>query len=335
MSIKYQILGASFNDNALYCVVDSGKKQTHLLFDCGEETLSGLRTSEIQKIDHLFLSHLHLDHVAGLDRFIRVNYDRSEKPVHVWGPAHSVSKIFNRLNSFTWNLMAGIRSTWFLHEVQASMVRVFRVEAEESFEVLHQVEEKPFNQLLVENEQFVVEAVLLDHKIPVLGFKVTEKQRLNIDPQKLAELNLTAGPWLAKVKDLKIDGKQKINLGNQSFTIEELRKRLFVQKAGDSLAYFTDFHFSSAEADLIAKYLKKCKTLICESQYLQKDVELARQNFHLTAAMAANLALRSDVQRLVLFHFSKRYKQLGCLPFLEEAKEIFSSTILPDGWLNV
>jgi ribonuclease Z len=86
MSINFRVLGAAGSDNALFVQVDSGQAVERLLFDCGDGCLSQLSFGEIQAIDHLLFSHLHMDHVGGFDSFFRCTFDRNTKPNQIWGP---------------------------------------------------------------------------------------------------------------------------------------------------------------------------------------------------------------------------------------------------------
>ncbi len=85
MSIAFEILGSPGRDNALLVRVDSGQSITRLLFDCGDGCLNAVPYSEILSTDHLFLSHLHMDHVGGFDYFFRCLFNRESKPNHIWG----------------------------------------------------------------------------------------------------------------------------------------------------------------------------------------------------------------------------------------------------------
>ena len=76
MTIHYRILGEPGRDNALLVTVDSGQSQHRLLFDCGEECLSDVAVSHTQDVEGLFFSHFHIDHIAGFDRFLRMNWCR-------------------------------------------------------------------------------------------------------------------------------------------------------------------------------------------------------------------------------------------------------------------
>ena len=83
MGIQHQVLGEPGRDNALLARVWTGQATHRLLFDCGEGCLTALSAAEIRAIDALFFSHLHIDHVAGFDAFLRLNFARPDNPVRI------------------------------------------------------------------------------------------------------------------------------------------------------------------------------------------------------------------------------------------------------------
>ena len=111
MSITFRVLGQVGRDNSLLVQVDSGHAIESLLFDCGEECLSELSIAEIQSIDHLFFSHLHMDHVGGFDSFFRCNFDRATKPNQIWGPPETARVLQHRFQGFLWNLHEQMEAT--------------------------------------------------------------------------------------------------------------------------------------------------------------------------------------------------------------------------------
>lgn len=335
MSIQFKILGKPGKDNALMVWIDSGKKFYRLLFDCGEDLLKELKYQEITSIDHLFFSHLHLDHAAGFDYFFRRNYDRSSKPVYVWGPEKTIEIIHNRLNGFTWNLVEGIPGTWFVNNINENNIVTSKFLASEGFAKKHRVKSNPFKGVIIDNKDFKIEAVILNHIIPSIAYRITEKDRININKKELELNQLEQGPWLEKVKDLSIEGKEKISFGNKIYTLGKLRELLIVNNPGASISYLSDFIYDRKSKLRAKKLISNCTTVICESQYSNDDVDLAKKNFHLTTVQAAELAKDAQVKKLILFHISERYKTKKDYPrLLKEAGEIFPETSFPDEWGN-
>src|SRR5437763_14918027 len=104
MSLSFQVLGDAGRDNALLVLIDGGRSVSRLLFDCGEGCLDQAPFADTLAIDHLFFSHLHMDHVAGFDSFFRRTYNRTDRPNHVWGPPGTADILHHRFRGFLWNL---------------------------------------------------------------------------------------------------------------------------------------------------------------------------------------------------------------------------------------
>jgi len=137
MSIAFEILGSPGRDNALLVRVDSGQSITRLLFDCGDGCLNAAPYSEILSTDHLFLSHLHIDHVGGFDYFFRCLFNRESKPNHVWGPIGTTDIVHHRFQGFLWNLHSEMSGTWRVHDVSQDEVSTSRFELCEAFTTKH------------------------------------------------------------------------------------------------------------------------------------------------------------------------------------------------------
>lgn len=333
MSISYQILGKPGRDNALMVWINAGKRMYRLLFDCGENLLTGLSQSDIKSIDYLFLSHLHIDHIAGFDYFFRRIYDRESKPVMVWGPAGTTSIIHHRLQGYIWNLVDNLPGEWQVSEIMEQMVDSKYFFLREGFSAAHIGPSFPFNGRILETEDFYVEAAILNHGIPVIAYAVQEKEGLNIDKKELEKISLQPGPWLQLLKNDKVSAGDLVEIGGKQYNLQDLRDKLLIISKGERLTYLTDFLFDNTANERAAKLINGSNTVVCESQYSTKDKELAEKNFHLTADQAAFLAEKGRAERLVLFHISERYSQHeDYLDILSQARKIFNKSFFPDEW---
>lgn len=331
MSIKFKILGKPGKDNSVISWINTGNNYYRILFDCGENTLLNVKQSEINAIDYLFFSHLHIDHAAGFDYFFRRNYDRENKHVSLFGPPDTIKIIHNRLKGYKWNLVDNSPGIWEVKDISNDKIKSSKFFTKEGFAKEHKISNKKFNGVILENKDFIVEAVHLNHIIPSLAFKVTEKNKINIDKGKLSELNLKPGAWLEKIKDISYQA-ELINIDGTKYEIDDLRKKLLVELKGQSLAYLTDFIFDASTKIVLKDFLKNCDTVICESQYKSEDKDLAEKNFHLTAKQTAEIAKNSNAGQLILFHISDRYKFDEYKQMLNQAREIFSNTHFPENW---
>jgi ribonuclease Z len=331
MGLDLQILGAPGDDNAVLVRVNTGQATHRLLFDCGEDVLKPLEFSEIQAIDHLFFSHLHMDHVAGFDAFFRANWARESRPNHLWGPAGTARILQNRFRGTLWNLHAGSGVTWLLHDVLEATVQSTRLAVHEAFEIAHLAGSRAHDGVILQHADFSVQVLVMDHRTPSLAFIVREAQKVNLEPAKLAALGLKPGAWIKALKDAPAD-QPTLEIDGVLHDIGVLRQALLTVAPGDAVAYLTDFVLDEAALSRLEVALQGCRLVVCESQYLHADLELARRNYHMTARLAAQLALRAGVHELVLFHVSTRYTPAQWEAMLEEARVVFPNTHFPSYW---
>jgi ribonuclease Z len=331
MSISYQILGKPSNDNALLVRIDSGQQIEHLLFDCGEGCLEKVPVGIVQKIDHLFFSHLHMDHIAGFDSFFRSNYNRNTRPNHIWGPPQTARIIQHRFQGFMWNLHGSMSCPWIVSDIYPQEYTTYRYELQEAFSVNHPMQTCQYQKTLFETKNYEVGVFTLNHRTPSLAYLIREKPSLNIDVQKMNALGLSSGPWLKLFKELK-EGCVVSQSSGTSYTFKELRKSLLLEKPGDSIAYLTDFLPDKQTIKDVAAFLDGCQTIVCEAHYRNSDIELARQNYHSTTGLTASIALKANADKLVLIHISDRYDLRQYGEILNEAREIFPSSYFSAEW---
>lgn len=330
MAIRIRVLGAAGRDNALHVEIDSGHAVRRLLFDCGEGCLSGLTSAEVQLIDDVFFSHFHMDHVAGFDGFFRMNFAREGEQNRIWGPPGTGKILHHRFRSYLWNLHENLGAIWRVSDIGETEIKTWRYELPEAFETAHEeaalVRE---GRMILDEDDFIVEAMTLDHLTASMAYKVTEKTRWNIDPQRLASLGLKPGPWLKALKDPAALPDDAMVEGRRA---GELRTELLVPTPGDAVAYLTDFLLDETAAERLVPWLAGCRHVVCESQYRAADLELARKNYHMTSVQAAALARDAGVGELVLFHVSGRYVREERAALLAEAREVFPAARFPEGW---
>ncbi len=334
MTITYDILGEPGRDNALLVTIDSGQSQHRLLFDCGEGCLSKIPISQIQAIEAVFFSHFHIDHVAGFDTFLRMNWSRPETPVRVFGPPGAIPIVHHRLQGYTWNLVAGLPGEWIATEVDEQKLRSSRFLTSEGFETEHEIAASVMTgNVVYQGDSFEVRTHTLDHGTPCLAYAVCEDDRQNIDTDVLGDLGLQPGSWLKVIKDTGVAGSTPISVAGEEYLVGNLRSRLLTSSPGDSIAYVTDFILEEeADEDQLVRFLSGCRTMVCENNYRDADADLARKNFHMTSSDVARLAGRVGPQDLVLFHVSDRYGVQEWQEQLEEVCARFDRAMYPKAW---
>jgi ribonuclease Z len=327
--LDIKILGTPPNDNALFVVANDGKSQTKMLFDCGADTVSSLPIGDIQSIEHLFLSHMHMDHISGFDAFFRVNFGRQNMENNIWGPTGSAAILQHRFQGFWWSHAAELKGTWYVHDVDGDSIHSFRFEAHEAFSICHDEGSRPNDGVLVETKSISVSAIPLKHHGLCLGYVGREPRKLNVQSAALAELGLKPGPWMAA---LKMGNTPHIEIDGVVHNCDELRGKLIREEDGDSFAYLTDFVADAEQREHIAPYLHNVRKIYAEAQYAKEDSALAVKYHHSTVDQIAQLAGMAGAEQYILLHLSRRYSPQQWVEMRDCAREIFSASDYIKEW---
>lgn len=162
--------------------------------------------------------------------------------------------------------------------------------------------------------RFKIEARFLRHGVDNLAWRIQEADTYKFDAEKLKAYGVR-GPSVAlleKEGSLMIEGK-KVTLDQ----VASLRQ-------GDVFAVVIDTRYTENAVEAA----RGAKLLLCESTYLEEHRALAEAHFHLTAKQAAQIALEAGAKKLILTHYSARYRDLE--PFELEARLIFPNTFAAD-----
>ncbi|HKJ70829.1 MAG TPA: MBL fold metallo-hydrolase [Gammaproteobacteria bacterium] len=314
-------------DPALYVHLRHTRRA--LLFDLGDIPHLGPR--QLLALDHVFVSHAHMDHFAGFDRLLRVVLGR-ERTIGLFGPEGFSDRVAAKLGGYTWNLAAGYRNhlQFEVTEVPAGRRARFRVQTGFAREDL----EAAPGELLVAEPGLRVRATVLDHRTPCLAFALEEPEHLAIWPDRLQAQGLAPGDWLASLKeavragapdDTPLPVAWREPRGKPATRpLGELRDALLSRGRGQKLAYVVDAGYSEANARRIVELAAGADRLYIEAAFLDADAERAAATFHLTARQAGELARRAGVREVIPFHFSSRYQ--GRFAALEaEARAAFGA----------
>ena len=263
------------------------------LLDCGEGTQVPLRKNKLKfsKINHIFISHLHGDHMYGLvgliSTFMLLN---RQTDLHVYGPKGIKEIILLQLrysNSFTgYNL--------YFHEL----------ESKES-------------EVIFEDDKVIVKTIPLQHRIYTNGFLFQEKpkeRKLNVAAVEEYQIDKA---YYRKIKyggNITLDNGQIIPNAELSFDPEPTK----------SYAFCSDTIYNEAIVPLI----QNADVLYHEATFLESEADKAEKTMHSTAKQAATIAKLANVKHLVLGHYSTRYSSIEL--FQQEAETIFPSVLLGD-----
>jgi len=303
-----------YGDPVLYVETQFDKRA--LLFDLGD--ISALSPRKIQCIEHVFISHAHIDHFVGFDLLLRVLVGR-EKTVHIFGPEGFIDRVHHKLQAYQWNLVDR-----FLYDL------IFDVSEINAFGLAHAARFRLKNAFIEENldcevspkgaiysePAFLISAAVLEHGLPCLAFALQERIHVNIWKSRLSELNLPVGPWLRHLKRAVVEGLP------EDHTIEVTPSELLPARAmplgalrgvltitpGQRIGYVTDAADTPANRQAIIDLVRGADLLFIEAAFAEADASLARERAHLTTRAAGEIARAAGVRRVEPFHFSPRYE---------------------------
>ncbi len=260
------------------------------LIDCGEGAQTQMRKYKIgfSKINHIFISHLHGDHIFGLIGLISTLALLGRKnDLHIY--SHSELQKF---------LTAQIQ---FLYPDDIS------------FKIIYHPLNFKKEQKIFEDKLVMVKSFPLNHRIPTCGFRFDEKPLLpNLRPEKIEQYHIP------------IRDRQRIKEGGD-FTTEDgqliSHDELTIKKHQPrSYAFCSDTRFDESYIESV----RNVDLLYHEATFAEENRMLAQTTYHSTGKDAAAVAAKAQVGKLIIGHFSARYKDLS--PILKEALEIFQNT---------
>jgi ribonuclease Z len=307
--VQARLFNGPFYDPGLFIDFRFGRRA--LLFDLGETT--SLSARELVRVSHAFVSHMHMDHFAGFDRLLRLLLYR---PSTLWliGPPGLVRAVEAKLAAYTWNLLGEESVDFAITAVDYGgngFVRAGSFRAREGFR-RRDAEPPPCAPgIVLDEEEFRIEAAVLDHGTPCLAFALQEKIRVNVVRQGLAELGLVPGPWLKAAKravragapaDLPITVSPELTL-----PLGRLGEKAIRTAPGQRIAYIVDAACHEENLARMQAIALGADQLFIEAAFMDEDRGLAASRRHLTARQAGGIARRAGVARLVPFHFSTRY----------------------------
>lgn len=265
----------------------------YYLIDCGEGTQIKLSEYGFRrtKMNTIFISHLHGDHVFGLPGLITsLGHFSRKSPLTIIGP--------NGLEKYLLDILKSSYSHL-------------------SFQLVIKEFDPSISQDVYSDKNIQVRSFPLFHRIPTMGYRFTEKEKpLNIKPEVIKKYGLN----IAQIKSVKARNDIELPSGeilpNSSLTQKEIPPK--------SYAYCSDTSFNQE----ILEHIVKVDLLYHESTYLHELQELALERGHSTALEAGIMAKKAEAGTLILGHFSNRYPNLN--PLLIEAKTQFENSFLAE-----
>ncbi|MGI5172069.1 ribonuclease Z [Treponema sp. OMZ 840] len=262
------------------------------LFDGGEGTQVSLRRLNLKwkKINAIFVSHTHADHVTGLPGILMLSSQvERDEPLYIYGPP----KIAEYIESSRSVLDMYINYPIIVKEIEAPCV-------------------------CYEGDGFYVRAFPLKHTKTCVGYTLEELDRPGeFKPEKAKELNVPVGPMWSKLQH----GESVVTPDGRHVFPDEV---LGPARRGRKFSYVTD----SLYLPSIAKEVRGSDLLICEGMFTKEFADQAAEKKHMTSVQAATIAKDAQVDKLGLIHYSPRYTDGELKQLLFEAQAVFKETVL-------
>jgi ribonuclease Z len=274
------------------------------LIDCGEGTQRQILQSGIgfKNLNHILITHGHLDHILGLAGLLStfMRWEAIDE-MNIYGGKWALDRIHDLLYDVV------------LRGGQAPMTLI-----------LHELKPGVF----FEAEDFTITAFPVFHRgSDSLGFRFEEHSHRPFLPERAQQLGVPAGPIR---RDL-VDGETVTLADGRKVGPEDVLGPL---KPGVRMVHIGD---TGRIDDLVAP-CQGVDALVIESTYLEEEAEMAKKFSHLTAKMAAELAVQAGVRQLILTHLSRRYREKDILaedqavfPNVRVARDFDSFSIKQEG----
>ncbi len=263
-----------------------------MLFDPGEGTqrqmlFAGVSASSVTRI---CITHFHGDHCLGLPGVLqRMSLDGVTRSFPLAFPASGDVYVHRMRHASVFD--------------DRLEVRLQPVSADPSGDGLVTVEE---------TETWTLRAAALRHTVDTIGWRVEERPGRTMLPERLAAAGI-AGPDVGRLQR-----QGQISAGRRRVTLEEMS----VVRPGQVVAFVMD----TAWCDGALTLASGADLLVCESTFASAEAGLATARGHLTATDAGRLAAEAGARRLLLTHFSQRYREVG--PLVEEAAAEFGGDVV-------
>lgn len=268
-------------------------RERFFLIDCGEGTQVQIRKNRIRlgKINHIFISHLHGDHFFGLFGLL------------------STYSLLNRTSPLVVYSPPGLKSL---------LMPVFRQMNDSlPYELIFKEIVTSMPQLIYEDSWIEVTALPMKHRVSCYGYLFREKQQLfNLKRNVVQEYQLS-------IKEIH-QAREGHDIVREDGDVIPNQSLITGRKKPRSYAFYADTAYSEDWIEVI----RGVDMLYHEATFMEDKVHLAEATGHSTAKQAAQLALKAEVRKLVIGHYSSRYKELGELH--SEARSIFPETYLSE-----
>jgi ribonuclease BN (tRNA processing enzyme) len=185
--------------------------------------------------------------------------------------------------------------------------------------------------IVLRDPAFQVRATTLDHRTPVLAFSFELKFDMNVRRERLVAIGLTPGPWLSDLKTRIASGEREATIvlpSGATRTAGDIADEILIVRPGSKLVYATDLADTIQNRTRLQALAERAHTFFCEAPFCEADSEQSMRTGHLTTTACGEIATAASVQRLIPFHFSRRYQHEPARVYAE-VNSACSRTIIP------
>lgn len=263
-------------------------KSENILIDCGEGTQRQLRKAKISpaKITKILITHWHGDHVLGLPGLLETLAKSDYKKTLEIHGPKGTKKMVNEF-----------------YDTFISRFNKINIKAKDLTK----------NGKFFEGKDFTLSAQRLDHSAICYGYSFQEKEKRKINLKYTKKFGLKKHPLLGKLQQGKV-----ITYKGKKIT----PKKGTIPIPGKKITFLID----AKKTNNMAKLAKDSDVLVSEATFTQDQINLAKKRKHMTSKQAAEIAKKSKSKKLILTHFSQRYKSTKELE--KQAKKIFKNTFM-------
>lgn len=260
----------------------------YFLMDCGEGAQMRMQQFGVKstRINHIFISHMHGDHFYGLVGFI--------SSLSLWGRE---------------------RELYLYCPKEIKSILEFQLKWDLGFTIIYKLIEEGERLILIDEEKYEVSCFPVYHSVPTHGFKFIEKKRKRVLlPMKLQQYEIPKYFYKNLTEGEDYETRDGALIKNEWVTMDGHPNKVY--------AFCADTRYAPEICDDI----EGVDLLYHESTYLDDSQHKAVERFHSTAKEAAAIAKQARAKKLLVGHFSSKYKELDA--FVDEAKTVFEFTEL-------
>jgi ribonuclease Z len=264
-----------------------------LMFDCGEGTQRQFKVAGLKPTK---VSKIFISHWHG---------------DHVLG----LPGLIQTMSASEYNGVLKVFGPKGIKEKISKMMEVFNFDCNINVEV-HEVNDGVF----FENDCYLLESLKLKHRVQCIGYRFIEKDKRRINLEYTKAQGIPEGPVLGKLQR-----GQAVKWNGKDVDLEKATKVIKGKKIG--------FVFDTLLCENCFSIAKDADILVSEGVFGSELEEKAKEYMHLTSTQAAIIAKKSNAKKLILTHFSQRYKDTKQLK--EEADREFENVVCADDFMEV